>query len=127
MSRKFILIAAVLGALGVALGAFGAHGLRAHFTASPDLEPTFGTAVQYHLIHAAALLGAAWAAAQYPGRWTRYAGWLFLVGILLFSGALYVLSIFNVRFMGAVAPVGGAALIAGWLCLGIGAWQARDE
>jgi uncharacterized membrane protein YgdD (TMEM256/DUF423 family) len=127
MTRKFMLMAAIFGALGVALGAFGAHGLRAHFTANPDLEPTFDTAVQYHLIHSVALLGAAWAAAHFPGRWTRYAGWLFVAGILLFSGALYVLSILNVPFMGAVAPFGGAALIGGWLCLGVAAWQAKEQ
>lgn len=127
MTRKFMLAAAIFGALGVALGAFGAHGLRAHFDVNPDLEPTFETAVLYQLVHAAALLGAAWAAAHYPGRWTRFAGWLFVLGIFLFSGALYVLSIGGVRFMGAVAPFGGAALIGGWLCLGIAAWQAKEE
>jgi uncharacterized membrane protein YgdD (TMEM256/DUF423 family) len=125
MIRTFTLLAAVLGAVGVALGAFGAHGLAAHFAANPTLESSYDTAVQYHLIHAVALLGVAWASAHYPGRWTRYAGWLFALGILFFSGALYILSIFNLRFMGAMAPIGGAALIAGWVCLGIAAWTSQ--
>lgn len=127
MSRTFTLLAAFFGATAVALGAFGAHGLAAHFAANPGLESSFDTAAHYHLVHAVALLGAAWASAQFPGRWPRLAGWLFVVGILLFCGALYVLSIFNVRFMGAVAPLGGAALIAGWACLGVAAWQASEK
>ena len=110
-----------------ALGAFGAHGLSAHFDANPDSARTFDTAVQYHLIHAVALLGTAWAAERYPGRWTRYAGWLFALGILFFSGALYILSIFNVRFMGAIAPIGGVAFIVGWVCLGVAAWRSKKE
>jgi uncharacterized membrane protein YgdD (TMEM256/DUF423 family) len=123
MSRTFVILAAIFGATGVAFGAFGAHGLAAHFAANPNLESSFQTAVQYHLIHALALLGAAWAAEHYPGRWTRYAGWMFAFGILFFSGALYILSVFNVRFMGAIAPLGGLAFIAGWVCLGIAAWK----
>lgn len=126
MSRTWTILAAIFGAMGVAVGAFGAHGLAAHFAANPNLAATFETAVQYHLIHALALLGAAWAAERYPGRWTRYAGWLFALGIIFFSGALYILSIFNVRFMGAIAPIGGVALIAGWVCLGIAAWTSRE-
>jgi uncharacterized membrane protein YgdD (TMEM256/DUF423 family) len=118
-----VVAAAVFGFLGVALGAFGAHGLRAHFAANPDLEPTFDTAVQYHLLHAAVLVGAAWVAERFPGRAARLAGWLFIVGIVLFSGSLYILSVFNVRMMGAVAPLGGVALIGGWLCLGLAAWR----
>ena len=123
MYRTFVILAAIFGATGVAFGAFGAHGLAAHFAANPNLESNFETAVQYHLIHALALLSAAWAAEHYPGRWTRNAGWLFAVGILLFSGALYILSVFNVRFMGAIAPIGGLSFIGGWVCLGVAAWK----
>ncbi len=124
--RTFVLFAAIFGALGVALGAFGAHGLAGYFADNPAAEATFETAVRYHLIHAVALLGAAWARERFPSRWTRYAGWLFVAGILLFSGSLYLLSLLNLRFMGAVAPLGGASLIAGWLCLGLAAWQAEN-
>lgn len=121
MSRTFIQIAALLGLTGVALGAFGAHGLAAVLEIN-GRAATFDTATQYHLIHALALLAAAWLEEQQPSVWTRRAGWLFILGTLLFSGSLYILAIFNLRAMGAVAPFGGLALIAGWACLG---WSAR--
>lgn len=118
MSRIFIFAAALLGALGVGLGAFGAHGLAATLEATGRAD-TFGTATQYQMIHALALLAAAWLSDHYPNRWPRRAGWLFILGVLLFSGSLYLLSIFDLRLMGAVAPFGGMALIAGWVCLGL--------
>lgn len=127
MQRNFTIIAALLGMTGVALGAFGAHGLEAHFSANPDLEPTFQTASEYHLIHAVALVVVGWAVTQWHNRWTQLAGWLLVVGVLLFSGSLYVLSIFDVRIMGAVAPLGGTALIAGWASLGVGAWRGTGR
>lgn len=122
MSRTFIVIAALLGASGVGLGAFGAHSLGAVLEAN-GRAATFDTATHYHLIHALALLAAAWLDEQHPGQWTRRAGWLFILGVILFSGSLYLLAIFNLRFMGAVAPFGGAALMAGWACLGWSAWR----
>lgn len=125
MSRFFMLSAAVLGFLGVGLGAFGTHALSAHFEANPGLEETFRTGTLYHLVHAAALSGVALAAERFPGRWLRLAGIGFTVGILLFSGSLYLLSVFDLRFMGAVAPFGGAALLLGWLSLGAAAWNAE--
>jgi uncharacterized membrane protein YgdD (TMEM256/DUF423 family) len=121
MTRMFIISAALLGLSGVGLGAFGAHGLAAVLAAN-ERAATFDTAVQYHLIHALALLITALLDEQRPGPWTRRAGWLFILGAILFSGSLYLLAIFNLRFMGAVAPFGGAALMAGWACLG---WSAR--
>lgn len=123
--RTLVGLAAIFGALGVALGAFGAHGLAGYFAENPAAEGTFETAVRYHLIHAVALLGAAWIYERLPSRWSRWAGWLFVAGILLFSGSLYLLSLLNLRLMGAVAPLGGASLIAGWLCLGLAAWQSE--
>lgn len=123
MPRVFTIIAAGLAFIGVALGAFGAHGLAATLEASGRAD-TFDTANQYHLIHALALLGAAWAAERWPGRAARWAGYLFVLGVLLFSGSLYVLAIFDIGFMGAVAPLGGAALLGGWLCLGLAAWRS---
>ena len=124
-TRTFIALAAFFGATGVALGAFGAHGLAGYFAANPDAEGTFQTAVQYHQIHALALIGAAWIADKFAGRWARLAGWLLTAGILLFSGSLYFLSLLNLRFMGAVAPLGGACLVAGWASLGVAAWRGR--
>lgn len=121
MVRTLVIVAAVVAALSVGIGAFGAHGLRAHFEANPTLQPTFETASDYHLAHALGLFVAAWVASRWPGRWSTWGGWLLLAGTVLFSGSLYVLSILNVRVMGAVAPFGGAALILGWLCLGVAA------
>lgn len=120
-TRHWLMVAAALGASGVALGAFGAHGLQATLEASGRIG-TFETASRYHLIHAVALLAVAWLGGQGGGRWARAAGALLTAGIVLFSGSLYVLAIWGVGWMGAVAPVGGAALIGGWLCLGLAGW-----
>ncbi len=123
MTRNFIIMAAVFGFLGVGAGAFGTHALRATLEASGRYD-TYQTAVQYHLLHALVLVAAAWVAERYPGRWSTLAGWLFTAGILLFSGSLYILAIGNLPFMGAIAPLGGACLLLGWLALGIAAWRA---
>lgn len=119
MDRTFTLIAALLGFLGVALGAFGAHALESRLTPR-DLD-IFQTAVRYHLIHAVALLGVAQAWARWPGPGTVAAGWLFVAGIAVFSGSLYVLVFTGQRWWGAVTPIGGVALLLGWLAL---AWAA---
>ena len=124
-SRNFALLGALFGFLGVAIGAFGSHGLAAHFAAHPNHEATFDTATQYQMLHALALFAAAWLLERYPASLARWAGLLFTLGILLFSGSLYILSIFEVGIMGAVAPLGGIALLGGWLCLGITAWRAE--
>jgi uncharacterized membrane protein YgdD (TMEM256/DUF423 family) len=119
MDRVFFAVGAVLGAIGVAAGAFGAHGLRSRV--APELLAVFETGVRYHLVHALALLATAWAAARWPGAAVTAAGWLFLAGILVFSGSLYLLVLTGIRALGAVTPVGGVALIAGWVML---AWAA---
>ncbi len=122
IARTFILLAVIFAFFGVALGAFGAHALNTTLTAK-GRESTFDTAVQYQLVHAVALLAAAWVAEKSPGRLSRTAGYLLAAGIILFSGSLYILAIFNLGFMGAVAPLGGAALLGGWLCLGLSVWR----
>ena len=121
MDRLFVIIGALLGAVGVGAGAFGAHALRERL--SPDLLGTFETAVRYHLIHVVGLLIVAWAVTRWPGTATTAAGWLFLIGIVLFSGSLYALSLTGIRVFGAITPFGGVALIAGWLALAWAAWQ----
>lgn len=127
MARRFILLAAAFAFLGVALGAFGAHGLAAALTAS-GREGTFRTANLYHMVHALALLGAAWAVTQYPNnRLVMWAGYLFVAGILLFSGSLYLLAIFDIGIMGAVAPLGGLALLGGWALLFVAAWRGAPS
>jgi uncharacterized membrane protein YgdD (TMEM256/DUF423 family) len=123
VDRIFGGIGALLGALGVAGGAFGAHALKARL--SPEMLAVFETGVRYQLIHALGLLAVAWAGTRWASPAISAAGWLFVSGILLFSGSLYVLTLTGVRIFGAITPVGGVALIAGWLLLAYGAWTGR--
>src|SRR5262249_52265064 len=113
MDRLFLALAAVSGFLAVAIGAFGAPPSRAPLT--PDLMHAFETAQRQHALHVAALLAAAWAAARWPGGLTTAAGWLFVAGTVLFSGSLYLLALTGQRALGAITPVGGLALLLGWL------------
>jgi uncharacterized membrane protein YgdD (TMEM256/DUF423 family) len=122
MSRTFVITAAILGLIGVALGAFGAHGLR-DILAETGRADSFETASRYQMIHALALLAVAVLYQRQPSRMLRRAGSFFIAGIIVFCGALYILAIFNLEAMGALAPIGGLALIAGWACLAWAAWQ----
>ena len=119
MDRTFIFIGALLGFVGVALGAFGAHFLKARL--STDMLAVFETGVRYHLIHAVALLATAALADRVGERLLAAAGWLFTSGIVLFSGSLYVLALTGITTFGAVTPLGGVAFLAGWACLLIAA------
>ncbi|MBK8137415.1 MAG: DUF423 domain-containing protein [Chloroflexi bacterium] len=121
MIRTWVLIGALLGLTGVALGAFGAHGLADRLQANGRAD-TFETAVRYHLIHAVALLAVGVLAFNAPSPAVQWAGTLMTAGTLIFSGALYILAIFDLRIMGAVAPIGGALMIAGWAALAWAAW-----
>jgi len=104
--------------LAVLLGAFGAHALRGRL--SPDLLGIYQTAVQYHFWHALGLLAIGLVATQLPASVSlRWAGWLMLAGIVLFSGSLYLLATTGVRWLGAVTPLGGTAFIAAWALLAI--------
>jgi uncharacterized membrane protein YgdD (TMEM256/DUF423 family) len=115
-AKIFLVVASLAGALAVMLGAFGAHALRAKLGA--DLLTVWNTAVQYHFWHALALLAIGLVAIHLPDSLAlRWAGWLMLAGILLFSGSLYALALTGVRGLGAVTPFGGVAFIAGWLAL----------
>ena len=107
--------AAVFGFLGVALGAFGAHGLHDILARNGRLD-TWETAVQYHLIHAVVLLIISRFA---PENYPRLSFWLFGIGIVIFSGTLYLLALTNVRWLGAITPLGGVALLGGWLTLAL--------
>ena len=122
MSRTFTIAAAILGFLGVALGAFGAHGLETALVANGRTD-TFETATRYLMYHALALLAVAWLEANASTQWPRRAGWLFIAGTIVFSGSLMVLAIFDLRLMGAIAPLGGVLLLGGWACVGLAAWQ----
>jgi uncharacterized membrane protein YgdD (TMEM256/DUF423 family) len=119
---RFFFIAGSLSAfLAVALGAFGAHGLKERV--SPEMLAIFEVGVRYHMYHALALLCVAWAATRWPGGSINAAGWLFLFGTLVFSGSLYILSVTGIRWLGAITPIGGAAFLIGWLCLAWGIWR----
>ncbi len=117
--RFFIGIGALLAGLSVALGAFGAHGLRD--TLSPEDLATFEMGARYQMYHALALLAVAWAYARWEAPLVQVAGWLFVIGILIFSGSLYALVLTGQRWLGAVTPLGGVALLAAWVVL---AWSA---
>ena len=123
MTSTFIVLAAINGFLSVALGAFAAHSLAAYFTDKPRLEANFKTGVQYQFYHTMALLGVAFAAKQFTSSLIPLSGWLFLLGIILFSGSLYVLSLTGKRWLGAITPLGGLAFLAGWVLLAVGALQ----
>ena len=122
MDRLFFTIGSLAAFLAVALGAFAAHGLKARLDAS--MLATFETGVRYHMYHALALLAVGWAAMRWPGAAVNASGWLFLAGIVLFSGSLYALSLTGVRWLGAITPFGGLAFLAGWACLAWAAWKA---
>ncbi|WP_188815767.1 DUF423 domain-containing protein [Hymenobacter cavernae] len=122
-ARAIIQIAALLGALGVGIGAFGAHGLRPMLEASGRFD-TFETAVRYQFYHALALLAVGILLQAKPEmRELGTVSWMWLIGVILFSGSLYTLCFTGITKLGAVAPIGGLALIAGWIAL---LWAARQ-
>ncbi len=121
MERLFFMIGSIAAFLGVAFGAFAAHMLKTRLP--EDLFNIFEVGVRYHFYHALALFAAAWACTRWPGNLTTLSGWLFLAGIIIFSGSLYVLSISGVRWLGAITPIGGLAFLAGWACLFIAAFK----
>lgn len=122
MDRLFFSLGAFSAFLAVAAGAFGVHALKTRL--SPDLFNVFEVGARYHMYHALALFVVAWAATRWPGPAVSTSGWLFVIGTVLFSGSLYALSLTGVRWLGAVAPFGGLAFLAGWACLAWGVWRA---
>jgi len=121
-ARLWLFLGAVYGFLAVSLGAFGAHALRAQLTA--EQMAIYRTGVDYHLGHALALLLVGSLALQRPGRGLNAAGACFAVGIPIFSGSLYLLSITGIRSLGAITPLGGVLFLAGWALLAV--WAARS-
>ena len=120
MERMFFVVGALSAFLGVAAGAFGAHGLKSHL--SDEMLSVFEVGVRYQMYHAFALMAAAWAQTKWPSVLVTTGGWLFVVGTILFSGSLYLLSVTGMRWLGMITPLGGLAFLAGWVCL---AWSVR--
>ncbi|WP_300724667.1 DUF423 domain-containing protein [Pseudomonas sp.] len=121
MLRVFLMLTAFFGFTGVALGAFAAHGLKGRL--SEQYLAIFHTGVTYQLVHTLALLGVALLATHLPGRLMTWAGVCFALGIVLFSGSLYLLTLTGISKLGIITPFGGLAFLAGWFCLGLAAWR----
>jgi len=121
-SSRTLAIAGLLLALATIFGAFGAHALKAQL--SPDRLQVYETAVRYHFFHALGLLGIGLALRFMDVPSVRWAAVLVIAGIVLFSGSLYALTFGAPRPFGIVTPIGGVALIAGWICFAVGAWRA---
>jgi uncharacterized membrane protein YgdD (TMEM256/DUF423 family) len=119
MDRLFFGLGALSAFASVAAGAFGAHALRARLT--PEYLAIFETAAQYQMSHGLGLLAVAWAITRWPGALPLWAGWLFVIGTVLFCGSLYILALTGISWWGAVTPLGGVAFLAGWLCLALSA------
>ncbi|MCG3157190.1 MAG: hypothetical protein DKINENOH_03822 [bacterium] len=121
MAKLWLLLAAVFGFLSVALGAFGAHALKATLDAYG--RGIYEKAVQYQMFHTAALLLVGLLQGQHPTLSLQPAGWGFVLGMLLFSGSLYLLAVTGARWLGAVTPLGGLAFLFGWLWLAYAVWK----
>ncbi len=119
MDKTFLLVGAVAAFLAVALGAFGAHGLRARL--SPEMMAVFQTGVQYHIYHALALILVSGIMGRMSGWLIQTAGWCFTAGIVFFSGSLYLLAVTGVTSLGAITPIGGLFFLIGWACLAFAA------
>ena len=116
MVNVYIVTGSFAAFLGVLLGAFGAHGLRGRVSESS--MTVWNTGVQYHLTHALGLILVGILIHLYSGSvGLKVAGWLFLTGIILFSGSLYLIAVFEIRKLGIITPFGGLAFLAGWICL----------
>mgnify|MGYP006267810727 FL=1 len=121
-ARLILTLGAVAAFLGVALGAFGAHALRARLT--EQLLNTWETAVQYHLVHALGLLAVGLLLLQTgPSTLLRWSAGLMLAGMVLFSGSLYLLCLSGVRWLGAITPLGGTALLTAWVLFALAVWR----
>ena len=124
MNIYFIRTAAVLGAISIATGAFAAHTLKS--IVAPEVLQIFETAVKYQFYHVVALLAVGMLYKEYPSKKLKWAGWLFIAGIILFCGSLYLLCLLKHLYpadrfwVGAITPLGGICFITGWLLLAIG-------
>jgi uncharacterized membrane protein YgdD (TMEM256/DUF423 family) len=122
MHKRLLSVGAIFGGLAVAIGAFGAHGLK-RLTSDPEILSAFETGVEYQMYHSFALLITGLLAQGNPNRWLRWAGTMFITGIVFFSGSLYVITFLRVqesdavKYIGPLTPLGGILFIAGWMFL----------
>ena len=124
-AKFFLILGGINAALVVLLGAFGAHALKARLSA--EMLAVYQTGVHYHLFHALGLIAVGLVATQIPASaYLKWSGWLMLVGIILFSGSLYVLSVSGLRWLGMVTPFGGLAFILSWTLLVIAVLKASS-
>ncbi len=121
MSKTILMLASALLALAVGIGAFGAHGLKAHI--SDDMMQVYKTGVEYHFYHALGLLFIGVLSITMPSGLLNWSAILLSIGIVLFSGSLYVLAVSGVKWVGAITPLGGVSFIAGWILLFVAVWR----
>jgi uncharacterized membrane protein YgdD (TMEM256/DUF423 family) len=122
MEKTFVILGALSAFIGVAAGAFGAHGLKR--VLGSDMLSVFDVGVRYQLVHALALVAVAWVQSRWPSTLITASGWLFVIGTILFSGSLYALSVSGMRGLGLITPFGGVAFLVGWACMAWGVWKA---
>jgi uncharacterized membrane protein YgdD (TMEM256/DUF423 family) len=120
--KLWLVLGAANAFLSVAIGAFGAHGLRARV--AMEQLAVFETGARYHMYHSLGLLAVGFLAQARPSPLANAAGWAMLAGIVLFSGSLYALVLSGVRALGAITPIGGTAFLAGWVLFALAAWRA---
>ena len=131
MSKRFLKTGAVLGALSVILGAFAAHSLKNHLTT--DQIEIFQTGVRYQFYHTFAILAIGIISIHNPSKWLKNSGYAFIIGIVCFSGSLYLLAsrfaigIESWNWLGPITPIGGVFFIVGWICLFIGISKIKNN
>ncbi len=126
MRSVFLFLSAVCGVVGVAVGAFGAHGLKA--VLSPEMLAVYKTGVDYQMWHTLALgLIAVFRQQATESELLKWAGWLMFSGIVLFSGSLYLLAVFNMKWLGMITPLGGLSFILAWLLVAVFAFQSTKQ
>ncbi|HAH24580.1 MAG TPA: DUF423 domain-containing protein [Prolixibacteraceae bacterium] len=123
--KKILFTGAVLMALGVLLGAFGAHALKAQL--SPEMLGVYKTAVEYQFYHSLGLLLVGLIGYHLQSKWLKWSGILLFVGVVLFCGSLYALSLTGIKTLGVITPFGGLSFVAGWICLAIAIEKPSDH
>lgn len=121
MSKTILIIASIMLAFAVAIGAFGAHGLKTHL--SNEMMQVYKTGVEYHFYHALGLLLLGVLGFSMPSNLLNWSAIFLTIGIILFSGSLYIMAVTGIKWLGAITPLGGLSFITGWLLLFIAVWK----